>query len=85
MWVCRLLMYANSAGNPVIYSLLSSNFQAAFWRLLSGRKRQLPRPELSYRSSLGHTSVTRYVLTCSDHVLPQLSGSKNILTPLPQP
>ncbi|GFO44699.1 thyrotropin-releasing hormone receptor [Plakobranchus ocellatus] len=37
LWVCRMLMYINSAGNPIIYSLLSSNFKKAFTLLLQGR------------------------------------------------
>ncbi|XP_076439769.1 growth hormone secretagogue receptor type 1-like isoform X2 [Babylonia areolata] len=38
MWAGRLLMYTNSAGNPIIYSLISSNFKQAFWRLLTGAR-----------------------------------------------
>lgn len=37
MWIGRMLMYINSAGNPIIYSLLSSNFKKAFTLLLQGR------------------------------------------------
>uniref|UniRef100_A0A4W2C6H1 Thyrotropin-releasing hormone receptor n=1 Tax=Bos indicus x Bos taurus TaxID=30522 RepID=A0A4W2C6H1_BOBOX len=35
-WVlhfCHTCMYANSAINPIIYSLMSQKFRAAFWRL----------------------------------------------------
>lgn len=35
MWFARLMMYVNSAGNPVIYSMSSSKFKSAFRRVLS--------------------------------------------------
>ncbi|KAK6174352.1 hypothetical protein SNE40_017647 [Patella caerulea] len=34
MWFARIMMYLNSAGNPVIYSMLSSKFKMAFKRVL---------------------------------------------------
>ena len=59
MWISRLLMYINSAGNPIIYSLVSSKFQEAFWRLLTGRRGEpltgSPRGSVSTR----HTSIGR--------------------------
>ncbi|XP_060553446.1 G-protein coupled receptor 54-like [Ruditapes philippinarum] len=35
MWFARCMMYLNSAGNPVIYSLSSTKFKMAFRRVLS--------------------------------------------------
>lgn len=35
IWFARLMMYINSAGNPVIYSLSSTKFKIAFRRVLS--------------------------------------------------
>ncbi|KAL8621374.1 hypothetical protein ACOMHN_048174 [Nucella lapillus] len=63
MWISRLLIYINSAGNPVIYSLISSSFQQAFWRLLTGA-RHLPQglshrgSQSSHRGSVSRWSVT---------------------------
>ena len=34
IWMCRMLMYTNSAVNPLIYSLLSTRFKIAFRLLL---------------------------------------------------
>ncbi|ESO97029.1 hypothetical protein LOTGIDRAFT_96553, partial [Lottia gigantea] len=33
MWFARIMMYTNSAGNPIIYSLFSSKFKMAFKRI----------------------------------------------------
>ncbi|BFY98642.1 hypothetical protein BsWGS_01682 [Bradybaena similaris] len=43
LWLCRLLIYLNSAGNPLIYSLLSSKFKIAFSFLLRCQTRMLDR------------------------------------------
>ncbi|CAG5134633.1 unnamed protein product, partial [Candidula unifasciata] len=43
LWLCRLLIYMNSAGNPLIYSLLSSKFKIAFSFLLRCQTRMLDR------------------------------------------
>lgn len=40
IWISRLLAYMNSAGNPIIYSLMSTRFQEAFWSLLNGKRNQ---------------------------------------------
>lgn len=63
MWFCRLLMYVNSAGNPIIYSLVSSKFQTAFWYLMRGGGRKPRSPSsgaqgsfASRRSSAGRFS-----------------------------
>lgn len=53
MWLCRLLMYVNSAGNPIIYSMVASKFQVAFWRLMRGSAIK--------SSNTSTSSLTRYV------------------------
>ncbi|XP_076461664.1 QRFP-like peptide receptor [Babylonia areolata] len=60
MWITRLLMYVNSAGNPIIYSLISSKFQEAFWRLLTGRRNiSLDRASRSSASRLSLNEIHR--------------------------
>ncbi|GFO23868.1 thyrotropin-releasing hormone receptor-like, partial [Plakobranchus ocellatus] len=34
MWFCRLLIYINSAGNPIIYNIFSTKFRRAFQKVL---------------------------------------------------
>ncbi|KAL8587020.1 hypothetical protein ACOMHN_023410 [Nucella lapillus] len=46
MWITRLLMYVNSAGNPIIYSLISSKFQEAFWLSLTELHRSWLSPKM---------------------------------------
>lgn len=43
IWLCRLLIYLNSAGNPLIYSLFSSKFKIAFSFLLRCQTSMLER------------------------------------------
>lgn len=59
MWLCRLLMYTNSAGNPIIYSLVSSKFRLAFTRLLHG-DRMDPLVIPSTPGSRRHSSFSRF-------------------------
>ncbi|XP_045188440.2 QRFP-like peptide receptor [Mercenaria mercenaria] len=49
-WV-RILMYINSAGNPIIYSLTSTKFKSAFKRVL-GRRNSFPQ---------GSVTSTKYI------------------------
>ncbi|CAG5134631.1 unnamed protein product [Candidula unifasciata] len=57
LWIGRMLMYINSAGNPIIYSLLSSNFKKAFTLLLQGRISRAG-STVGYTGSLRTTSVS---------------------------
>ena len=34
IWFCRLLIYINSAGNPIIYNIFSTKFRRAFQKVL---------------------------------------------------
>lgn len=34
LYFCRLLVYVNSAGNPIIYNIVSTKFRRAFQRVL---------------------------------------------------
>ncbi|GFR69509.1 growth hormone secretagogue receptor type 1-like [Elysia marginata] len=34
LWFCRLLIYINSAGNPIIYNIFSTKFRRAFQKVL---------------------------------------------------
>ncbi|XP_005097426.1 thyrotropin-releasing hormone receptor-like [Aplysia californica] len=34
MYFCRLLIYVNSAGNPIIYNIVSTKFRRAFQKVL---------------------------------------------------
>ncbi|KAI8792714.1 neuromedin-U receptor 2, partial [Biomphalaria glabrata] len=34
LYVCRLLIYVNSAGNPIIYNMVSTKFRRAFQRVI---------------------------------------------------
>ncbi|XP_068246032.1 growth hormone secretagogue receptor type 1-like [Palaemon carinicauda] len=51
LYAFRVLVYVNSAINPLLYNITSSKFRGAFYRLLS-----LQRRELMGTSSLHHTS-----------------------------
>ena len=51
IWFARIMMYINSAGNPVIYSLTSSKFKAAFKRLLKRQNHCYRRYEITRGSS----------------------------------
>lgn len=34
LYFCRIMLYLNSALNPILYNLMSSKFRSGFWRLL---------------------------------------------------
>uniref|UniRef100_A0A1I8Q0H8 G-protein coupled receptors family 1 profile domain-containing protein n=1 Tax=Stomoxys calcitrans TaxID=35570 RepID=A0A1I8Q0H8_STOCA len=34
LYFCRIMLYLNSALNPILYNLMSSKFRTGFWRLL---------------------------------------------------
>ncbi|KAK3790345.1 hypothetical protein RRG08_062578 [Elysia crispata] len=57
LWISLMLMYINSAGNPIIYSLMSSNFRKAFTLLLQGRINSA-RPSTGQTGSLRRVSVS---------------------------
>ncbi|BFY98643.1 hypothetical protein BsWGS_01683 [Bradybaena similaris] len=62
LWACRLLFYLNSAGNPLVYALLSSKFKIAFTFLLRGQTRMLDRrsnqrPHVHYLRPLSRRPV----------------------------
>lgn len=64
MHFCRLLLYVNSAGNPIIYNLASTKFRRAFARVLyrlGCRLRVLTRGITSEENgTLRRTTVTHY-------------------------
>ncbi|XP_064465869.1 growth hormone secretagogue receptor type 1-like isoform X1 [Ornithodoros turicata] len=43
LYVCRLMLYLNSAINPILYNAISSKFRDAFCRLLGCRRHRLLR------------------------------------------
>ncbi|XP_008506940.2 thyrotropin-releasing hormone receptor-like [Equus przewalskii] len=58
-WVllfCRTCVYANSAINPVVYSLMSRKFRAAFWRLCRCGAEERQRPS-AHLTSTSHSVV----------------------------
>lgn len=66
MYFCRLLIYVNSAGNPIIYNIVSTKFRRAFQKVLTVycfcyRKRQLLIRGNNYRATR-LTAMSRYTV-----------------------
>ncbi|KAH7979840.1 hypothetical protein HPB49_011538 [Dermacentor silvarum] len=40
LYLCRVMLYLNSAMNPILYNAISSKFRVAFCRLLGFRHRR---------------------------------------------
>ncbi|KAK8771634.1 hypothetical protein V5799_025121 [Amblyomma americanum] len=54
LYVCRVMLYLNSAINPILYNAISSKFRDAFCRLLGLRRRRL----LRQSTTTTHTSTS---------------------------
>nr|KAG5693786.1 hypothetical protein BaRGS_029416 [Batillaria attramentaria] len=67
---CRLLVYVNSAGNPIIYSLTSTKFRRAFARVLNRFGCRLSvglhDPNSEENGTLRRTTVTHYTSVRQD-------------------
>ena len=67
IWMCRMLMYINSAANPLIYSLLSTRFKIAFRLVLRCQGHMLDNRKqmLAARRRTAGLHVARSTSSCS--------------------
>ncbi|KAL3222338.1 hypothetical protein MRX96_028437 [Rhipicephalus microplus] len=64
LYLCRVMLYLNSAMNPILYNAMSSKFRDAFFSILGFRRRSLT-PQCttqSFQSSFSNHAVQRPVL-----------------------
>ncbi|BES96646.1 unnamed protein product [Nesidiocoris tenuis] len=60
LYLCRIMLYLNSAINPILYNLMSSKFRHGFSRMVMLRRKRnllLLRHRATFNSSLTHSST----------------------------
>ncbi|KAM7359498.1 ecdysis triggering hormone receptor [Cochliomyia hominivorax] len=66
LYFCRIMLYLNSALNPILYNLMSSKFRGGFWRLfVSCCRYHKPKRKLCTRHHI--TNYTRRDTTVMEH------------------
>ncbi|XP_049269111.1 QRFP-like peptide receptor [Rhipicephalus sanguineus] len=68
LYLCRVMLYMNSAVNPILYNAMSSKFRDAFFRLLGFRRPRLTlhcttNTSQAFQSSFSNWAVQRPVLS----------------------
>lgn len=58
LYFCRVMLYLNSAMNPILYNLMSSKFREGFLRVLKCQKRNNSKSLVAGRNGTFHTTST---------------------------
>lgn len=64
----RILVFVNSAGNPIIYGLLSSNFRAAFRQLFTGCQPNRGRTSSNYYNQTSYPHLQESTVLETTHL-----------------
>lgn len=63
LYFCRVMLYLNSAINPILYNLMSSKFREGFLRLLGCKSMVRSKLMSGVRKGTFHTTSTNLSLT----------------------
>lgn len=74
LYFCRIMLYLNSAVNPILYNLMSSKFRDGFMRLCGVRKRE--RRRLGRNGTLNTTSIS--YSSCHQNRSPEFSWRSSV-------
>jgi hypothetical protein len=84
LYFCRVMIYLNSAINPILYNLMSSKFRDGFFRLCGLRSKTHPDVNLGRKGTFNTTSTTTTTITNCSSGLQDSFWSRPVRTALPE-